>query len=193
MKRFLFGFIIVALLAVSAAALDIPKYSGPITDLGGLLDPSAKSTLEAKLLDYRRQTGNEIGVLIIKSLDGAGIEDYAHDVFAKWGIGKSGKDNGVLLLIALNDRKIKIEIGYGLEAEFTDLEEPTAACFFERSGHRRHVSLHHGRDAGAVFDGRRRGIRRTPPEPGSNCCAKRCDPSAAAIAAAGESELETHP
>jgi len=78
--------------------------------------------LSDKILQYRKQSGIEIGVLIVESLKGAPLEDYAHDVFAKWGIGQKARNNGALLLIATGDRKARIEVGYGLEGALTDLE-----------------------------------------------------------------------
>ncbi len=107
---------------LSAYALDVPPYRSPVTDLGGVLNDQQRQQLEQKILDYRAQSTNEIGVLIVKSLDGAPIEDYAKDVYAKWGIGKKGKDNGVLFVMSVADRKARLEVGYGLEGELTDLE-----------------------------------------------------------------------
>ena len=114
--------IFLSFLISAASALEIPPYRSPVTDLAGLLSENDRQQIEAKILDYRQQTTNEIGVLILKSLEGASIEDYAHDVLTKWGIGKKGKDNGVLFIIALDDKKARIEVGYGLEADLTDLE-----------------------------------------------------------------------
>jgi uncharacterized protein len=108
--------------AVSAYALDVPPYRSPVTDLGGVLNDQQRQQLEQKILDYRTQSTNEIGVLIVNSLEGDDIENYAHDAYAKWGIGKKGKDNGVLFVMSVADRKARLEVGYGLEGELTDLE-----------------------------------------------------------------------
>ena len=110
------------LLVAVAAALQIPPYSSPVTDLGGVLDAQQKQQLEEKIINYRAASTNEIGVLIVRDLEGAGIEDYARDVYAKWGIGKKGKDNGVLFVMSVDDRKARLEVGYGLEGDLTDLE-----------------------------------------------------------------------
>lgn len=115
-------FMLVLLLAASASALNIPPYSSPVTDLGGVLNAEQKQQLEEKILSYRASSTNEIGVLIIADLEGGDIADYAHDVYAKWGIGKKGKDNGVLFVMSVADRKARLEVGYGLEGELTDLE-----------------------------------------------------------------------
>lgn len=121
MKRFaLILFLLIA--AVTAYALDVPPYRSPVTDLGGVLNDQQRQQLEQKILDYRAQSTNEIGVLIVRSLEGDAIDNYAHDAYAKWGIGKKGKDNGVLFVMSVADRKARLEVGYGLEGELTDLE-----------------------------------------------------------------------
>ena len=104
------------------AQSQLPAYKGPINDLAGVLNPTAVKRLEAKAIAYREQTGSEIGVLIVPTLGHKSLEDYAHDVFNAWGIGKKDKDNGVLFVAAIQERKARIEVGYGLEAKLTDLE-----------------------------------------------------------------------
>lgn len=103
-------------------AFDIPSYSGPVTDEAGTLSRSAREEITRRITDYRNASGNEIGVLIVRSLDGGDIGNVAHDVFKKWGIGKAKQDNGVLFLIAIEDRKARVEVGYGLESDLTDIE-----------------------------------------------------------------------
>jgi uncharacterized protein len=116
--------ILIVLLAAAGlpAVAQLPQYEGPVTDLAGVLDRSDIQQLESKTLAYRDQTGSEIGVLIVSTIGNQSIEDYAHDVFKAWGIGKKGKDNGVLFLVAIQERKARVEVGYGLEGELTDLE-----------------------------------------------------------------------
>ncbi len=117
--------LIIALLllpVVHACALDVPAYDSPLMDLAGLLDGQEKQEIIQRIIDYRDSTANEIGILIIPSLEGDNLEDFANRVFNKWGIGGKERDNGVLLLIALADRKIRLEVGYGLEPELTDIE-----------------------------------------------------------------------
>jgi uncharacterized protein len=108
--------------AFPALALTIPPYQGPITDLAGVLDRQDTERLAERIVDFRRQSGIEFGILIIPTLDGAALEDYAHDVYNRWGIGTKESDKGALFLVALNDRKARIEVGYGLEGALTDLE-----------------------------------------------------------------------
>lgn len=119
-------FVYILILCLSAAGLfansKMPAYRGPVNDLAGVLSPNAEKRLESKVLVYREQTESEIGILIVPSLDGQSIENYAHDVFNVWGIGKKDKENGVLFIIAIKERKARIEVGYGLEGDLTDLE-----------------------------------------------------------------------
>jgi uncharacterized protein len=100
----------------------LPEYKGPINDLAGILNPSDIQQLESRVLAYREQSGHEIGVLIVPTLGDLALEDYAHDVFKAWGIGQKEKDDGVLFLVAIEEKKARVEVGYGLEGELTDLE-----------------------------------------------------------------------
>lgn len=89
-------------------------------DEASLLNPSIVGQLEIILKGYRDSTSNQIALYIIPSLDGDDIDDYANRVFAEWKLGDEKKDNGVLWLIAVNDRKQRIEVGLGLEGYLTD-------------------------------------------------------------------------
>lgn len=103
-------------LAVPAVPTDIP-----IVDQTNTLTAEQTSALAQKIAAERSATGNQIGILIIPSLDGQILEDYSLDVARQWGIGTKDRNSGVLLLIAKNDRKIRIEVGYGLEGALTDI------------------------------------------------------------------------
>lgn len=122
MKKTLFTILVLLMAAGLLTASPLPEYKGPINDLAGVLGPSDIQKLEAKAIGYRDQTGSEIGVLIVPTLGDRAIEDYAHDVFKAWGIGQKGKDNGVLFLVAIAEKKARIEVGYGLEGQLTDIE-----------------------------------------------------------------------
>lgn len=102
-------------------ALDIPELSSPVVDNAGLLSNHFKSTLTRTLFNIRNQYGSEVAVLTIKSLDGDSIEGYSIRVAEKWKLGSSEKDNGILFLIALDDRKMRIEVGQGHEGDLPDL------------------------------------------------------------------------
>ncbi len=95
---------------------------GFVSDSAGALKQDEVQALEVKLSAFEKETSNEITVVIIPSLEGDTIENFTVELFKEWGIGKQGKDNGVLLLVALNDRKVRIEVGYGLEGALTDAQ-----------------------------------------------------------------------
>lgn len=96
------------------------KPSGFINDYTNTLAEQEKASLESLVAGIEKETSAEIGVAVIQSLEGRSIEDYANEIFNNWGIGKKGKDNGVLILVSLNDRKMRIETGYGLEPVLPD-------------------------------------------------------------------------
>jgi uncharacterized protein len=104
------------------SALEPPAYRSAVNDLAHLLSESESRRLEEQIVRYRDSTGIEIGILAVESLEGASLEDFAHDVFRTWGIGRGDRDNGVLFLVAWNDHLARLEVGYGLEASLTDLE-----------------------------------------------------------------------
>lgn len=116
--------VVVLLLAPMALSADkaIRQPVGFINDFADVLSERAVEQLESKASDYRNGTGNEVSVLIVSTLDNKSLEDFAHDVVRDWGIGQKEKNNGVLVLIAIAERKVRIEVGYGLEGALTDLE-----------------------------------------------------------------------
>ncbi len=117
-----FALIIAIFFPVITLAFTIPqKPTGFVQDYAGILSPDQLSTLEKKLENYERTSTNEIAVVIVDSLRGDTIENVAQEIFTTWGIGKKGKDNGVLLLISLSERKNRIQTGYGVEASLTDI------------------------------------------------------------------------
>lgn len=104
-------------LAVPAAPKDVP-----IVDQTNTLSAEQKQQLADKIAKERAATGNEIGILMIKSLDGDAIEDYSLQVAREWGVGQKERNSGVLLLVAKDDRQLRIEVGYGLEGALTDIQ-----------------------------------------------------------------------
>jgi uncharacterized protein len=92
-----------------------------VNDAAGILNPTQAASLEKKLVNIDNASSSQIAVVIIPSLNGYPIEDYANKLFRDWGIGSKRKNNGILLLIAINDRKIRIEVGYGLEGAIPDI------------------------------------------------------------------------
>ena len=92
-----------------------------VTDVAGVLSPEQKQALENKLVAIDDSSSNQIAVVIIPTLDGYPKEEYATKLFRDWGIGNKKTNNGVLLLVAINDRQIRIEVGYGLEGAIPDI------------------------------------------------------------------------
>jgi uncharacterized protein len=105
----------------SAQALEVPPYRGYVNDYAGMLAVETVRSLEQSLADFERSDSTQIAVLTIPSLEGEVLEDFSIKVVEKWGIGQKSKDNGVLLLVAKKERKVRIEVGYGLEGVLTDL------------------------------------------------------------------------
>jgi uncharacterized protein len=119
----LLGFIL-SLFAVSSTALadeiTVPVLNRRVNDLTGTLNSEETRSLEETLAQFEKQTSNQIVVLMIPSTLGESFEDYSLRVAEKNKLGKKGRDNGVLLIIAKDDKKIRIEVGYGLEGSLTD-------------------------------------------------------------------------
>jgi uncharacterized protein len=124
MRRLLAAVIVVACLVPSSVyALDAPAVPKdvPIVDQTDTLTAEQKQSLADKIAKERTDTGNEIGILMVKSLDGDAIEDYSLQVARDWGIGQKDRNSGVLLLVAKDDHKLRIEVGYGLEGALPDI------------------------------------------------------------------------
>jgi uncharacterized protein len=110
------------LCAALTQALDVTKLEprGYVSDFAGVLQPQAIAAIEAYAANVERSTGAQFAVVIVKSLEGDPVEDVAVRLFERWGIGKKGADEGLLLLLAIEDRKNRIEVGYGLEPIIPD-------------------------------------------------------------------------
>lgn len=104
-----------------AFGLEVPKYQGYVNDYADMISPTSKMKIERALQSFDLSDSTQIALLTIPSLDGDSLEDFSIRAVEQWGIGQKGKDNGVLLLIVRNDRKIRIEVGMGLEPILTDL------------------------------------------------------------------------
>jgi uncharacterized protein len=105
---------------LALAALTFPALTGRVVDEAGLLTAAESRSLTEMLEAHERATTNQVVVVTLKSLQGTSIEDYGYQLGRHWGIGQKGKDNGALLIVAPNERKVRIEVGYGLEGELTD-------------------------------------------------------------------------
>ncbi len=106
--------------SLSAKALDVPPLSGHVVDLAQVLPPETVKFLSSEIQAHEAKTSNQVAVLIVPSLEGEPLFDFSHRVATSWKLGRHGTDNGVLLLIAIKDRKIRLEVGYGLEGVLTD-------------------------------------------------------------------------
>ena len=107
--------------AVASAALRIPPPPDHrINDYAGALTPAERERLEQKLIERERGSTNQVVVAVFRSLDGESLEDFSIRLAQAWRVGRKGLDNGVIFLVFLDDRKMRIEVGYGLEANLTD-------------------------------------------------------------------------
>ena len=128
MRRAAAALLLVALATLAAGCGNddskprIPKFSAPVVDAAGVLDEQTEEALNAELLDYQDRTENQIAVALVDTTGGDSIEDYTIDLAREWGVGKKGDDNGAVLLLAIKDREMRIEVGRGLEGDLTDLE-----------------------------------------------------------------------
>jgi uncharacterized protein len=113
---------LVALLwaCVAASAANFPALTGRIVDQANVIPAETRSAIEPKLADLESKSGIQLVVATVASLDGQEIEPYANELFRAWKLGEKTKNNGVLLLVAPNERRVRIEVGYGLEATLTD-------------------------------------------------------------------------
>ena len=106
--------------AGGAQTLTFPALTGRVVDEAGVLDEAARATLTEELAALESQTTDQLVVVTLKSLQGASIDDYGYQLGRRWQIGQKDKNNGALLIVAPNERKVRIEIGYGLEGTLTD-------------------------------------------------------------------------
>ena len=120
MSRLLCSLLLILAFATEATPLDVPHLEARVTDLAGLLTTEQSAALETKLRDLETRDSTQVAVLIIPSLEGEPLEDYSIRVATAWRLGQKGRDNGALLLVAMKERILRIEVGYGLEATLTD-------------------------------------------------------------------------
>lgn len=102
------------------AQIDYPEPRGYVNDFANIISDDVEQKMEASLRDYEAKTTNEIAVVTVASLEGLSIENYTMGLAEKWGVGKADKDNGIVLLVAPKERKVRVEVGYGLEPVLTD-------------------------------------------------------------------------
>jgi uncharacterized protein len=113
-------FALVAAFAGAGAAPSFPKLTGRVVDAAHILSPVASADLERKLADLEQRSGIQLEVATVSSLGGEEIEPYANALFREWKLGEAKKNDGALLLVAPNQHRVRIEVGYGLEGTLTD-------------------------------------------------------------------------
>jgi uncharacterized protein len=120
-RRLLVAVLTALLCAIATAfALNFPALTGRIVDQANIIQPETRAALEQKLADLEEKSGIQLVVATVTSLEGQEVEPYANELFRKWQLGEKKKNNGVLLLVAPNERRVRIEVGYGLEGTLTD-------------------------------------------------------------------------
>jgi uncharacterized protein len=120
--RLWFAFVLAAVLGAGTAVADIPpRPAGPILDQADLLPPAEEAALDAKLRAYTESTGRALMVVTVASLDGEDIDTYGPALGQAWGVGGKATDQGAILLVAPSERKLRIEVGYGLEQFLPDV------------------------------------------------------------------------
>src|SRR6186997_3244212 len=113
--------LVVALLAIAPAlAINFPALTGRVVDQANIIQPDTRVAIEQKLADLEAKSGIQLVVATVNSLEGQEVEPYANELFRFWKLGEAQKNNGVLLLVAPNERRVRIEVGYGLEGTLTD-------------------------------------------------------------------------
>lgn len=112
--------LLLVLAGPAVAALQFPPLTGRVVDNAELLSADEERRLTTKLESHEKATSNQLVVVTLPSLQGTAIDDFGYQLGRHWGIGQQGRDNGVLLIVAPNERKVRIEVGYGLEGDLPD-------------------------------------------------------------------------
>jgi uncharacterized protein len=112
--------LLLSLAVLPAVALVLPTLSGRVVDDANILDPPTRAALDQKLAELEAKTTDQLVIVTLKSLQGTSIEDFGVALGRAWRIGQGDKNNGVLLIVAPSERKVRIEVGYGLEGTLTD-------------------------------------------------------------------------
>lgn len=113
---------LLAAIAANAHALEVPSWTGPVNDTAEVMTADEKASLAEYLSAVNSQTGVQVGVLTVPSLDGDTMESFSMRVADEWKLGSAEKDNGAVLIVSIADRDLRIEVGYGLEETLTDMK-----------------------------------------------------------------------
>ena len=118
---FLTALLGVVLLGCTSSAASLPEFTAPVVDSIGRVSPEVETQMISELTTFLQTGGPQIAVAVVDTTGSASLENYSRDLARSWGIGDNEKDNGVLMLIALKDRDLRIEVGSGVEGELTDV------------------------------------------------------------------------
>lgn len=121
-NKFLCLILFLCMVPLCTFALEVPELTGPVVDMAGVLSGTEFNEITDFLLNLDSTTSIQIAVLIIPSLNGESLEEYSWNVAETWQLGDAQKDSGALLLVSIHDRKLRIEVGYGLEGTLTDMK-----------------------------------------------------------------------
>ncbi|TYK60028.1 MULTISPECIES: TPM domain-containing protein [Pseudomonas] len=116
------AFWLLACMGMAQAALTFPALTGRVVDNAQMIDPATRQQLTQQLQALEQTSGDQLVVVTVPDLQGVPIEDYGYQLGRAWGIGQKGKDNGALLIVARDERQLRIEVGYGLEGVLTDAQ-----------------------------------------------------------------------
>src|SRR4051812_3312567 len=114
--RVVAGVAALLLVVLAALAATYPPLTGRIVDQANIIPAETRNAIEPKLVDLEQKSGIQLVVATVRSLNGQDIEPYANELFRAWKLGEKTKNNGVLLLVAPNEKRVRVEVGYGLEA-----------------------------------------------------------------------------
>jgi len=118
--RLAVGLIALLYAALVAFTFNLPALTGRVVDQANIIPAGARTVIETKLAEFEAKSGIQLVVATVTSLEGQEIEPYANELFRSWKLGEKTKNNGVLLLVAPNERRVRVEVGYGLEGTLTD-------------------------------------------------------------------------
>lgn len=121
-KKLIISALLFAVVAAFTFAVEVPALTGRINDYADVLDSGTESELTGYLKRLEDQTGIQLAVLTVPTIEDESIEGFSMRVAEEWQLGQEGKDNGILITLALAERKIRIEVGYGLEGVLTDAQ-----------------------------------------------------------------------
>ena len=120
MRRLLLAFLLLLTAVTAVAEVAVPPLTGRVVDLAGVLQPAEQAALTSRLAAFEQEKGSQIAVLIVPTTQPESIEQFGIRVVDQWKLGRKGVDDGLLILLAMEDRSMRIEVGYGLEGVIPD-------------------------------------------------------------------------